>query len=235
MRCFAKVVFPKPEYWVSFKLPCPLVPSCGVSSPVVPGLKALQSRRWREIGETPPARDRRLSLQALPSVYSRRALPYRPLCPRTYSSLSRENLSNKLWPSSSCVAGAAILPYARWFTEICGWGDVWRHVRAWASTWDQTRSKGFYYAGNAARQTSSTEGGTLRADRLMENLLFLHSGGCYWRCVNYRIIKCFKGTKASFWSLPSNSHAACCKHFTLFIVIIMGANFRQYDEKEKIL
>lgn len=122
------------ENSVSFKLPRPLFPSCGVSSPVVPGLKALQSRRWSEIEEPPPAADRRLSPRALPLVHTRRALGYRAPRPRTHSSLSRENLSNKLWPSGTGFAGAAILPYARWFTEICGWGDVWRHVRAWAST-----------------------------------------------------------------------------------------------------
>lgn len=147
----SQVVFPKPENSVCFKLPCPIFPSCGVSSPVVPGLKALQSRRWREIEETQPARDRRLFPRALSFVYTLRALRYGPLGSRTYSSLSRENLSNKLWPCSSSVAGAAILPYARWFTEICGWGDVWRHVRAWASTRD--RSKGSYYAGSAGGQT----------------------------------------------------------------------------------
>lgn len=131
--------FQKPANSVSFKLPCLFVPSCGVSSPVVAGLKALQSRRWREIENTQPARDRRLFPGALSFVYTLRALRYRPLGSRTYSSLSRENLSNKLWPSSSRVAGAAILPYARWFTEICGWGYVWRHMRAWASTRDQSR------------------------------------------------------------------------------------------------
>lgn len=131
--------FQKPANSVSPKLPCLIVPSCGVSSPVVAGLKALQSRRWREIEETQPATDRRLFPGPLSFVCTLRALRYRPLGSRTYSSLSRENLSNKLWPSSSRVAGAAILPYARWFTEICGWGYVWRHVRAWASTRGESR------------------------------------------------------------------------------------------------
>lgn len=146
--------FQSHSFSVSFKLPCPLFPSCGVSSPVVPGLKALQSRRWREIEETQSARDRRVFLQVLSSADSRRALRYQHPGSRTYSSLSRENLSNKLWTSSSCVAGAAILPYARWFTEICRWGDVWRHVRAWASSWDHR--KVLDYAGSAGLSNSNS-------------------------------------------------------------------------------
>lgn len=122
-----------------------------------PDQKALQSR---QIEATQPARERRRFLQVLFSVRSRRALRYRSLGSRTYSSLSRENLSSKLWPSSSCVAGAAILPYARWFTEICGWGDVWRHVRAWASVWGQEQR--FQYAGSATALQSAIGGEKLK-------------------------------------------------------------------------
>lgn len=136
-----QALFPRLRDSVCFKLPCPLFPCRGVSFPVVPGLKALQSKRRSEIGETAPARYRRLLLQVPSSAYSRRALRWRTLGPRTYSSLSRENLSNKLGPSGSCVAGAAILPYARWFTEVCGWGDVRRH-RAWARTRAQDGAAG---------------------------------------------------------------------------------------------
>lgn len=113
------------------KLPRPFFP---VSSHVVPGPKALQSRRRGELEGAQPARGRRLVAEVLPCVHIRRALCCLPIGSRTYSSLWREILSSKLCPGSSCVAGAAILPYARWSTQICGWSDAWRHVRAWAST-----------------------------------------------------------------------------------------------------
>lgn len=100
---------PRSRIKVCFKLPRPLSSPWGAPFPVVPALKALQSRRRREREESPPATEPRPARLPLSSVYSRRALRCRTLGPRTYSLLSRENVSNKLWPSSSCVAGAAIL------------------------------------------------------------------------------------------------------------------------------
>lgn len=59
-----------------------------------------------------------LSYVAAPSFFSD------PSTRRLIHRFPREKL--QLWPSSAAaaVAGAAILPDARWFTEICGWGHV---------------------------------------------------------------------------------------------------------------
>lgn len=112
------------------------LPSCGVSS--------LQYPDWRQFNQggeaksvnpqRPPTDDspRRNFPSYAPSKFFVGERSVRVFTHR----FSRENRSNKLWPSGGGVAAAAILPYARWFTEICGWGDVWRHMRAWASRRD---------------------------------------------------------------------------------------------------